>query len=248
VEDLQKASSQQKGDAMKDRNYFLRPSVARTHRQMYQTSVSDHLFQEVAIDVAEFERLRAKACYLQVFYDAALKINSTLDQHQVGESIARSITEAMNVKACSILLLNSDRSQLIHSTTYGLSEGYLAKGPVYVDRSMAEAMKGQAVAVYDVINDPRIQYPEEKAKEGIASILSVPMRRGGEIIGVMRVYSAEPREFTKDEIEFMTALASVGALSIGHAVMYSTLREQYEALRHNQIPWAENFNKPSWRG
>jgi signal transduction protein with GAF and PtsI domain len=215
---------------------------------LYQDSVSDHLYQEVAIDVAEFDRLRAKERYLQVFYDAALKINATLDQHQVGETIARSITEAMNAKACSILLLNSDRSQLIHSTTYGLSEGYLAKGPVYVDRSMADAMKGQPVAVYDVSNDSRIQYPEQKAAEGISSIVSVPMRRGGEIIGVIRVYTAEPRKFTDDEIEFVTALGSIGALSIGHAVMYSTLREQYETLRHHQIPWAENFNKPNWRG
>jgi GAF domain-containing protein len=38
-------------------------------------------------------------------------------------------------------------------------------------------------AVYDVSDDPRIQYPEAARKEGIASILSVPITVGDNIIG-----------------------------------------------------------------
>ena len=50
-------------------------------------------------------------------------------------------------------------------------------------RSIAQTLNEGPVAIYDVTDDPRIQYPKEAAKEGIASILSVPIVAGGETIG-----------------------------------------------------------------
>jgi GAF domain-containing protein len=74
-------------------------------------------------------------------------------------------------------------------------------------RSIVQSLEGGPAAIYDVTDDPRIQYPEEAQKQGITSIPSVPVVAGGESIGVLRVYTAEPWEFTLDDVNFVQAMA-----------------------------------------
>jgi signal transduction histidine kinase len=81
------------------------------------------------------------------------------------------------------------------------------------------------VALLDATVDPRFQYPEEARKEGIRSVLSVPMMLLDQAIGVLRVYTAEVRHFTAEETEFLMALASQGAAAIQNARAFRQLQE-----------------------
>ena len=100
------------------------------------------------------------------------------------EHTAKTMVEELHLKACQFRLLSRDQKVLEHVTSYGLSEKFLDKGPVSALRSIASALQdGQPVAIFDVTDDPRVQYPEAAQKEGIASILSVPMIIGEKIIG-----------------------------------------------------------------
>ena len=98
------------------------------------------------------------------------------------------------------------------------------------DRSIAEAMQGKTVSVYDITQDPRAQYPEEARAEGIASMVSVPVAIKGRIIGVLRLYTSSPREFGEDELNFAEALAEMGAIAIENARMYERIKKDYESV------------------
>jgi hypothetical protein len=50
------------------------------------------------------------------------------------------------------------------------------------DKSIAETLGGQIVLILDMSNDTRVQYPEEAKREGIVSVLSVPISVKGQII------------------------------------------------------------------
>ncbi len=64
------------------------------------------------------------------------------------------------------------------------------------------------------------------------SMLVVPMRNHmDEIIGVLRLYSGVPREFTQDEIMLATAIAHQGGLAIRNACVYLLLKEDMEDLK-----------------
>ncbi|MCL0073201.1 GAF domain-containing protein [Dehalococcoidia bacterium] len=69
-------------------------------------------------------------------------------------------------------------------------------------------------------------YRAQAEKEGIASMLSLPVILRGEIIGVLRIYTAETRRFSSGEIEFLTTVASLGAIALEKAQPYES-REQY---------------------
>ena len=188
--------------------------------------------------------------YYHALYNVARTINSTLSLQQVLSLVAQSTAKAMEAKACSLRLLNLKRDTLEISAAYGLSDMYIAKGPIRVNRSPmdAQALRGTPVVVRDVRTDDRLQYPAEVVREGIVSILVVPVTVRDVVIGALRVYTAEVREFGPEDIEFLSAIANLAGIAIENARVYKALEEQFEAIRRQAIPWAENFDKPYWRG
>jgi signal transduction protein with GAF and PtsI domain len=168
--------------------------------------------------------------YFESFREIVKAIHSTLDIKIVLNLMVKKVAEAMNLKGCAIRLLDSTRMRLELAASHGLSKGYLLKGPVDVDRSISEVMRGKTVSIYDAKEDPAIQYRKEAAEEGIASLISFPLSAKGKVIGVLRLYTAEPRVLSAEETNFVEALAEMGAIAIENARMYEQIRKDYEAV------------------
>jgi GAF domain-containing protein len=170
--------------------------------------------------------------YYTALYQAALTISSSLELDAVLQSVVISITEAMQVKACLLRLLDPRTGQLRLSAVHGLSSNYLAKGPVDVERSPidSEALQGKTIIIPDLSVDTRFQYQEAAKREGIVSILCVPLEVHGKSIGVMRVYTNEQHTFHDDDIQFLSVLASLAALAIENASLYHNLKSSYDGV------------------
>jgi signal transduction histidine kinase len=111
----------------------------------------------------------------------------------------------------------------------GLSDAYIKTGPIDLDKSYSRTLKGKPHVVLDITSEPSLQYPEEIKKEGIVSMLAVPLQGREKVIGTLRLFTSERREFTQEEIDFVSALASQGAISIENARFYDVLKRQDEA-------------------
>ncbi len=175
--------------------------------------------------------------YYHSLYEIAATLNSMRAPDEILRSIVKSVAEALEAKGCALMLLTPDKRTLLHAAAYGLSDRYVRKGPVSADKSIAKALEGEPVAVLDATEDDRIQYRKQAKEEGIASILSVPMLLRGEVIGVMRVYTAEPRHFTEADIYFVGAVANLGAIALENARLYESVQKDYEDLRQELAQW-----------
>ena len=105
--------------------------------------------------------MASKVYYASALYEVARSINSSLDLSQVLNVLAKSTAKATSSKACSLRLLSPDKQLLVMSGAYGLSQGYLRKGNVEVEKSRIdqEALMGNTAIIPDATNDPRFQYP-----------------------------------------------------------------------------------------
>lgn len=170
--------------------------------------------------------------YYQALHQAALTISSSLELDKVLQRTVRGITEAMQVKACVLRLLDPRTKRLQLNAVYGLSGGYLAKGPVELEHSPidAAALSGQPVIIPDVRVDSRFQYQDAARSEGIVSVLCVPLEVHGEAIGILRVYTGEEQAFHDDDVHFLTVLASLAALAIENASLYDSLKRSYDGV------------------
>jgi GAF domain-containing protein len=185
----------------------------------------------------EAESSYEHSLYEMATYEVAAAVNSARTPEDVLQAIVEKVTEAVGAKGCSLMLLTPDRKSLLHTAAYGLSDWYVRKGPVSADGSISEALKGKPVAVLDATADERIQYREQAKREGIASILSVPMMLRGEIIGVIRIYSGEPRQFTNDDTYFIGAITNLGAIALENARLYDSVQKDYTAFRQDMLEW-----------
>lgn len=168
--------------------------------------------------------------YFSLLSDMERTMCSVLDMSRVLSLIAEKTAKALNAKGCSIRLLDQSGQTLEIKATYGLSDKYMTKGPVQVEHSKVdqEVLEGKVVYIEDASKDPRFQYPEEAQREGIVSVLSVPLRLADRKIGVLRVYTSELRRFSSEEIEFLSAVAAQAAVAIQNAALYETLKQQYK--------------------
>jgi len=180
---------------------------------------------------------KAESKYYQSLYEVAAAVNSTRASEAILHYIVENVAKTVGAKGCSLMLLTPDRRLLLHTAAYGLSDWYVRKGPVSTDKSISEALQGKPVAVLDATEDERIQYRKQAKKEGIASILSVPMMLREEIIGVIRVYTAEPRHFTMDDIYFVGAVANLGAIALENVRLYESVQKDYEVFRRDMLEW-----------
>ncbi len=167
----------------------------------------------------------------KTMYEVCRVINSSLDPTDVLEKIAERVTWAMDAKGCFIRILSRDGKRLKPAAYHGLSKRYALKGEVEVEKSGMdkEVMKGELVTVKDAVSDPRFQYQDEAKEEGLTSLLVAPMTAPDKsVIGVLRVYAKEERDFTEDERNFITAVANLSAIALENARMFRALKRAHE--------------------
>jgi len=168
-------------------------------------------------------------------YETMLKVTKAISHSREPEEVVlmtvESIKTALGAKGCSLFLIDRKTDELGLAAAYGLSDEYINKGPVSALHSIAQSLEDGPVAIYDVMDDPRIQYPKEARKEGIASLLSVPIVVGGNLIGAMRVYTSEPWEFTLEDVNFVQALAQIAGMAINMAKHTKGLKSSIDILK-----------------
>lgn len=157
-------------------------------------------------------------------------VNSSLEIQDVLHTMTERTGQALGMKGVTIRLLDERKEALKLVASYGLSEAFLEKGPISADKSITGALGGETIILENLENDRRLQYPKQTKKEGIKSIVCIPLKAKENVLGVMRLYSDTPRRYTQDFISVVEAIAQAGTLAIQNASMYLLLKEDKRIL------------------
>jgi two-component system, response regulator PdtaR len=127
--------------------------------------------------------------------------------------------EVMNSKICSLLLLDEKKGELSVKATQSISEAYNKKPALKLGHGIAgkTALSGKPIISKDVRTDPRYNNVEIAKKEGLCSLLCVPLKVKDKIIGVLNLYTSEPHDFIESEIRIFTTVANQAAVVIENA-------------------------------
>ncbi len=157
-------------------------------------------------------------------------IDSTTPPQDLCSSILKGITEATGSRGCSLMLFTKGKKVLFRCAAHGLSDWFFKKCAVTTDQGISQALKGKAT-VKNVASDHRVGYRKQVMKEGIASILNIPIKLRGKIIGAMQIYTSDERNFTDNEISFACMIAEFAAEALDKAGFYEVVQRDYEAFR-----------------
>lgn len=187
-------------------------------------------------DLLDFRRLEYQVNFLREVHAISKLVNSTLDLDIVLQTIVELLPRSMGAQGCTIRLLTPQTNRLVLAASSGLSREYLERGEVVDEQNTIRALQGEAVAISDVVRDDRVIYHEHMEREGIKSLLAVPIKAKDEVIGIIRVLAREYRDFSEAEIDFSLTVAEVGGAAITNASVYRKI-----TLLFNQIEEQERF-------
>ncbi|MDD5347740.1 MAG: ANTAR domain-containing protein, partial [Candidatus Omnitrophica bacterium] len=97
------------------------------------------------------------------------------------------------------------------------------------------AQGNKPIVVVDIQKDSRYLNRDIAKKEGLASLASVPLAVEGRVIGVLNCYTSKKHEFSKTELDILTALANQAALAIENAELALRARSAEEALMTRKL-------------
>ncbi len=162
------------------------------------------------------------------FYDMVKTTPSSLGVREVIGTLVRKVNQLMNGKGCSLHLFDPERKRWELVASHGLCGDDFGKDPVEADQRIVETLVGNTVWVSEATKFPGVQYEKEAVGEGRYGVLSVPLSVEGQVVGMLRLYTPEPRTFLKGEIDFAEAMAEMGANILENIRRYESLRRDYE--------------------
>jgi len=167
--------------------------------------------------------------YFRALSKLSRDIGATEDEFKIGHLIVSAAVKTLKAKAAVIFLMDENSEHSIRNTPIsqvGLSEKYIHAGRGHAVKISPQLLKDGYMYFKDATTDKRLANREAKKKEGIGSILSVPVMDRGKILGILSLYTKDIRTFTKDEIDFLSILAEQGGSAIENGFLIRRLRHQ----------------------
>jgi signal transduction protein with GAF and PtsI domain len=151
--------------------------------------------------------------------------------------ISEMVAETFDSPVCSIMIVDEDKQELAIRAARCSSPEYLQKLPVKIEDSLIGRVvrERKLVAVRDVAAEKSYKYPELARRNGLSSLLSVPLLAGRRVIGTLNIYTTEPRSFAPDEIGFANAVAGQAAMAIENARLISETLEMKRSLEARKV-------------
>jgi signal transduction protein with GAF and PtsI domain len=152
--------------------------------------------------------------------EALSEISQAISSDQYLDDILKLIVtvtaNVMGSKICSLWILDEKEGALKIRATQTMSEEYLKERSLKLGEGVVGyvAQQKKPLAVLEVLKEPRFKEKELARKEGLVSMLSVPLAVKDKVIGVINCYTSYSHEFTETERAVLTAVASQAAICI----------------------------------
>jgi len=202
-----------------------------------------NLLEQLAVQAAKvihntwlYEQLRLKVHLFESLSSVSRTINSTLNLDEALRVITREACELMRARMCSLMMLDETRAWLDLRASYGASETYIKKPRLNVEESLLGVVtrRKKPMQVANVQTSSHYQNIEVARREGLISLLSVPLLFAGQAIGTLNVYTSRLYNFSNEEIRILSALAELSAIAIEKARLYERIVDVEEQLRQNE--------------
>lgn len=177
------------------------------------------------------------------YIDALNKISKAITSDLYLEDILRLIVNltasVMKAKICALWLLDEKTGELKIRATQAMSQEYLRERSIKIGEGIVGLVAGdkKPMVISDVSKSPRYKEKELARKEGLVSMLSVPMLEKDRLIGVINCYTTSVYKFTRGDIGLVSTVANQAAVAIKNTeliVRTKVVQEELEARKKTE--------------
>ncbi len=177
--------------------------------------------------------------YIKAITDISQAITSELYIEDVLKLIVMVTAKVTGFEICSLWLVDEEEDPIkIHlKATQAIDPEYLKSRSLNRLEGVVGfvATYNRTLVIPDVLKEPRFKEKEMAKKLGLISMLSIPLSvKDDKVVGVLNCFTSEPHEFTKSEINLITAVANQAAVAIRNTelmVKTKVIQEELETRK-----------------
>jgi len=151
-------------------------------------------------------------------------LTAELDLHDLLRLILQSAVELVSGQAGMIALVDPDSKQLRVAAVYGIPAHLVDHfGPLLRDIPAAEDGQREELV-------RRLRQVAEVADLGLSQVIRLPMRVGGEDIGLIYIFQARNYYFVPDASNLLRSFAEQAAIAVKNARLYQQIKNEKQRL------------------
>jgi serine phosphatase RsbU (regulator of sigma subunit) len=172
---------------------------------------------------------------LAALIDILRELNAALDPTERLPHVVQRAARAVEAEAGSLFLLAGDPPLLVARVLHQRAEGELSAlaAPLVIAPGEGTAgwvaLHGQSLNLPDVAGDPRFKPYDHPAAGEIRSLVSVPLRADGRVLGVIDLVN-RPGGFDADAEAFLCGVADELAIALRNHTLVQSLEKEKLAL------------------
>ena len=180
--------------------------------------------------------LKDKARQLESLITAGQSLVTKLEQQELLDTLTREARKMLPARACALYLLDAS-AKTVRCASFTNAAAIPAPAG---DLPLDSCMVASPIHTRRQIAFPDVQSPEfgelldVPADPALRSVLATPLRFEGEVLGVLVLFTDRIRRFDNDEKRLCAALASLGAVALQNARLYSRVFQSEDVLRKNE--------------
>ena len=156
---------------------------------------------------------------------------SALDLRPVFKTIAESAVRLCEARLAVIYRFDGEFLRMVadHNTSAEFKK-WMMDHPISPGRDSATgraAVERRTVHIHDVEADPEYSFGAKNV-EAFRTVLTVPMLKGDELLGVILTYRLEVKPFTDTQIALVETFATQAVIAIENTRLFNELRELLE--------------------
>jgi signal transduction histidine kinase len=179
-----------------------------------------------------YDKLTEQTRRLETLFDVGQALISPDPLPDILNRITDSLLGIMDVKQCSVLLINDSR-EMVLSAASGSAGKYVQRPMSVVPESLLGEVSGkrQPVQVFEV-KRPENRKPGKVPLRGKpTSLLTIPIFFQEALVGILNVYAERVRQFEPDEMRLLNAFASLCGIAIENARRYERVLTAEQSIR-----------------
>jgi len=167
---------------------------------------------------------------LTTFSDLGKAITSTLDLKEILKIVMEKISELLQPKNWSLLLVDDEKNELYFEIVVGEGADKIKDIRLKIGEGIAGwvAREGAPLFIPDVNKDPRFyKKADESSQFTTKSISAVPLKSRGKCLGVIEIINkiSEQDSFKEEDLLVLTTIADYTAIAIENAKFFQKIQE-----------------------
>jgi len=169
---------------------------------------------------------------LSLLFEIQQEVSSTLEYEKVLALIVDRTRRLMHGSECTIRLVEDHGNQKVIRVASTTSKSVIGPEVMLLEESLIDrqVFGGELIAIEDVRTDPRFTAQEEAEKAGIVSMLCAPLTARRAVLGSIRLYTKERRDFNLSDRKMFLAVAGMAATAIDNARLYTEVDDKNKEL------------------